>query len=70
MKKTRRENPDTLLEDLHKYRAKLSKKFAKMTNREITEYYNSGPSNEEFLARIREERSEGRKPARRKKQHA
>ncbi len=58
---TTRENPDTIMEDLHKHRAKLSRKFQNWTS---DAYYNPIPSSEEFLAQSR------RKPARKAKQHA
>ncbi len=50
--KRSRENPDTILEDLHRYRAAMAAKMKNWTDEEICDYYNSTPSPEEFLKQI------------------
>ena len=55
MKKTKheRENPDTIMEDLYRYRAEMGEKMKDWTNEEICDYYNSIPPPEELLKELR-----------------
>ncbi len=55
MKKTKaeRENPDTIMEDLYRYRAEMGAKMKGWSNEEICAYYNAIPSAEELLKELR-----------------